>query len=114
MATKERYVSDITGLDIKDRVRVRISQEGHHIRIGKDHFVGDTVLDVDVSELSTLMSSVQFVPDIDPQVKTLCSSSVVPKVTFFSLDEQLPTEAIKVPVVKPQLTTDCPDMEERP
>lgn len=106
MSRKESILSDLTGLLVEDHVKISLRRKGHSIKIGSNYFTGDTVLDIDASELPGFLDSITF-------VKKEVSRSLLPselpeavKVTFFGQVGQSPTEQEKVPVVKPRVPSE--------
>jgi hypothetical protein len=114
MAKKEVFTSDLTGKPVSDPVKVSISREGHYIKIGNDTYVGDTVLEVDASELPDIMKKITFVKN-KPVPSQLCQTSPdLAIATFFGSVGLSPVESEKVSVVKPSTATDSLAQGEQP
>ena len=83
MSKKIIFVSDLTGKDVKDHVQVSIKREGYGIQIGSTTYFGDTVLDVDASELPDMLKSMSFKKSIQPNIMMASGLPVEAKAAFF-------------------------------
>lgn len=84
MSKKISMVSDITGKGITNHVTVRVSKTDHGIRLNGNLYFGDTVLDVDESELPTMFDKIRFVPSVTPEMKALIGEVGMASAAFFS------------------------------
>jgi hypothetical protein len=100
MAKKETFISDLTGKPVVYPVKIQVSREGHYIKIGNDTYVGDTVLEVDASELPDIMSKLTFIKNAPVPSQLLRTSPDLATATFFGAVGQSSIEPEKVPVAR--------------
>jgi hypothetical protein len=114
MARKEMVTSDLTGKPVVDAVKIRVSRDGHHIQIGKNTYCGDTVLEIDASELSDVMNKLKFVKTVSTPAFMRSDTPDFATATFFGPVGQLPKEPEKVSVVRPGVATESLSAGEHP
>ena len=89
MAKKVQHVSDISGKDITDHVQIMIKKADHGLRIGGNLYFGDTILDVDESELPTLFDKIKIVPSVTPELKRALAETGIATADFASRGRSL-------------------------
>lgn len=114
MAKKETFISDLTGKPVSDPVKISLSREGHYIKIGNDTYVGDTVFEVDASELPDIMKKLTFIKNAPIPSQLLQTSPNLATATFFSSVGQSPIDREKVSVVKLRTATEPLAQGEQP
>jgi len=97
---KITHVSDITGNDIKDHVQLGIKRADHALKIGNNTYFGDTVLDIDVSELSGLLNNVSFIKNVHPSIAMPMGVPQAASAAFFGPGGHCAPEPKKVSVAR--------------
>ena len=112
MARRQVITSDLTGKDVEDHVEISIKSNGHGVKIGNNTYFGDTVLDVDVKEVSSLMQGMSFVKSSPTMLRASSEPLVEATAQFFSPGGNSPKPR-EISAVEPSSTQqDAPDYME--